>query len=100
LSHNGIALNVHTQLLGRKARPDAPAAPIRSIVWLKRSNINISVLNPVFFRRKTVNRFEAKPHACWQHDLDALNLGQNIRMPSNPLTWQYGKILRRGGRNM
>jgi hypothetical protein len=78
-------------LLGRKARPDAPAAPIRSIVWLKRSNINISVFNPVFFRRRTVNRFEAKPHVCREHGLDALNLGQNIQMPSNPLTGNTAK---------
>jgi hypothetical protein len=65
LSDHGIALNVNTQLLGRKARPDASGASIgsiRSILWIEHSNFNISVVNAVFLRWGTVDRFEAKPH--------------------------------------
>jgi hypothetical protein len=62
MSDHGIVLNVNTQLLGRKARPDASGASIRSILWIEHSNFDIFVVNAVFLRRGTVARFEAKPH--------------------------------------
>jgi len=61
LSDYRIALNVNAQLLGRKPPPDTPSASNGSALWMKRSNFNISVFNAVFFRRRTVARFEAKP---------------------------------------
>ena len=57
-----IALNVNTQLLGVRRHHPLPVGrcdPPR----IKRSNFNISIFNAVFFRRGTVARFEAKPHA-------------------------------------
>jgi len=63
LSDHSIALNVNTQLLGRKPPPDTPSASNGSAPWIKCSNFNISILNTVFSRRRTITRFEEKPHA-------------------------------------
>jgi hypothetical protein len=63
LRDHSIALNMNTQLLGRKPPPDTLRASNGSDLWIKRSNFNNSVFNAVFFRQRTVARFEAKPRA-------------------------------------
>ena len=63
VSDHSIALNVNTQLLGRKPPPDTPSASNGSALWIKCSNFNISIFNAVFFRRRAIARFEEKPHA-------------------------------------
>jgi len=63
LSDHSIALNVNTQLFGRKLPPDTPGPSNGSAVRIKRSHFNLSVFYPVFFCRRILARFEAKPHA-------------------------------------
>ena len=70
LSNHSIALNVNTQLLGRKPPPATPSASNRSALWVKGSNFNISIFNAVFFRRRAIAGFEEKPHASRYHGLD------------------------------
>jgi hypothetical protein len=57
MSDHSIALNVNTQLLGRKPPPGTPSASNGSALWIKRSNFNLSVFYAVFFCRRTLARF-------------------------------------------
>src|SRR6266436_7793147 len=89
LSDHAIAFYVDAQLLGRKPPPHVL---IRSTLRTKSANLNISVLNAVFFRRRTIGRFEAKPQTLYKHDRDA-PVSDERTVTWNADCWQYGKTL-------
>ena len=106
LGEHGVALDVDTQLLWCEPSPDIPRASNGYAIRINDSDFDTSVFDAVLLRRRTVARFETKPHAFQCHGLTSFNFQSIIRIDSEPNIWQYSGFLRLGqaryvsGRNM